>query len=161
MKRITIVSLFSLFLCGCVTMPQTAPPQKFSTVLNKDYDTAWKMMTRFLVAQNYSIKFTEKASGIMTTNDVVSEHFDADSAIKKIAHRPSVFMGVWNMYKYSITAYVDKVNNLQTSVTITVSIEAFEHNVSKSWHPCVSKGVIEKDLIDGIQKYANEKGETR
>jgi hypothetical protein len=40
---------------------------------------------------------------------------------------------------------------MSTQVKIRANIEAYDTNATRKWHPCKSKGVIERDLLERIR----------
>lgn len=94
----------------------------------------------------------EEESGILTTKQVLFASGSlAENAIDRVAVKPSISFGVWSSGRYSLSVFIRSVSESRASVKITTHFEAFEVNMTKSWHVCYSKGIVESSTWESIK----------
>jgi len=151
MKILCFVVMF--FLCGCATTSSVSDTEPIQNTfeINKPFNSVWKAIVATFAEHSYPIKAIEKDSGLITTDFIVfADGIMADDEIKGISKRPSLFMGTWTGGRYTISIYAQQIDSKITKIKITPHIEAYESNLSNSWHTCNSKGVLEKEIYDFI-----------
>lgn len=149
MKKLLLLAVVAFVGCATVPVQQTAVVNSF--VIDKPFAKVWGAAVATFAEKSLPVKTIEKDSGLITTDFVVfADGYYADDQIKSVSRRPSVLMGCWNRGRYSVSYYATAIDDNRTKISITPHIEAFEYNVTKSWHVCRSAGVIEKELYDAI-----------
>lgn len=149
MKRLFFFLSGLVILSGCAAMVK--PTIQDSFTIDKSFDVVWKATVATFAEKSIPIKVIEKDSGIITTEQIIfAKGFNTEREVIGVAEKPSIFLGTWNQGKYYLSVFVVNNDNKTTKITITAHIEAFENNVSKSWHECYSKGIFEKNIYDSI-----------
>ena len=157
MRRIVGLSLYWVATCSAIILlsscaPLVAPEIVDTFVFDAPFDTVWGATVATIADKSLPIEAIEKESGIITTKQVTfASGFLADREIERVAIRPSIFLGTWSNGRYSLSIYVNQISESQTKMTITSHIEALENNMTKSWHVCYSKGIIEVDVWESIR----------
>jgi hypothetical protein len=152
MRKLQLPLVVFLLFAGCATVP-TGPvaPIQDSFEIDKPYDVVWKAAVATFAEKSLPVTSIEKDSGFITTDFVIfASGLYAEEQINATAVRPAVFLGTWNSGRYSINIYAQSIDSSKTKIKITPHIEAFENNGTKTWYPCASKGIIEKDIYDSI-----------
>jgi hypothetical protein len=121
-------------------------------VFNKSFEGVWKATVNVLSEEEYPIGVIEKESGLITTDFVIfTKGLGVEREIDIVAVRPSIIFGTWSQGRYSLSIFVTEKNN-GTLVRVKPHIEAYENNVTNSWHVCDSRGVIEEKLLGKIEQ---------
>ena len=145
------VWLTLICLSSCVTVP-IKPTIEDSITLQSSFNKVWTATVATLPEKALPIEVIEKESGLITTKFVIfTDGLIAQKAIDRVSQRPSVFMGTWEKGRYTLSIFITSEGENTTKVKITIYIEAYEGNVTKSWNVCYSKGVIEKDIFEVIK----------
>ena len=138
-------------IAGCAPQEMIRPTIQDSMVIPASFDKAWGAMIASLSEQSLPVRAVDKASGLANTDMVVfASGVLSERSIDAIAVKPSVFLGTWVSGRYSVSVFAAAVDATHTKVKITAHIEAFEDNLTKTWHACYSKGVIENRLFNAI-----------
>lgn len=152
MRRCIVLALIFL-IAGCATLePTDTSPQDTSFFLGR-YDKVWEATMKVLEKRSIEVKDIDKENGTITTrffNYSVGPkaHHDLD----KIADRPQVRLALFTQVGYSLQITLLAVNDMSTQVKVKASIEAYDSNATKKWHPCTSKGTIEQEIIQEIKR---------
>lgn len=141
-----------VFISGCATTTQMVKPDiQNSSTIQASYDKVWGALMATLAEKAYPIESVEKESGLITTKFVnFASGYGANKEIKRVSQRPSVFMGTWNQGRYTLSIFVNSKDNIATDIKITAHIEAYENNMTNSWHICQTKGVVESDILQAV-----------
>ena len=153
MKKALLIMLLSL-VAGCQTTPVSKPIIKDEEVFNYPYETVWKSIVKVFAQNRYPIKAIEKDSGLITSDWISFQkvNYSMTGSKHPYAVMPSnLYMMIWKNARGTITAYVTNTSENTTTVQIIVHIEAYEDNVSKQWHACYSKGVLENKIFQDIR----------
>jgi len=101
------------------------------------------------------IQVVEKESGLITTQFVqFGSGLLTDKQIDAIAYRPpgAGFLSIWNGGRYTLSVHVTRESDSTSVVKVTPHIEAFESNVTHSWHVCETNGNLERQLFAAISQ---------
>ena len=134
-----------ILLSGCVTAP-VRPTIKDTEIFQADFDRVWKSTIATIADMALPVESIEKESGLVTTK-FVSFSF---RELHRIAQTPSIGLGVWSTGRYTLSIFMVSISETATKVKIKAHVEAFERNVTKSWHVCYSKGILESQIFDSI-----------
>jgi hypothetical protein len=149
-------TLFILPLLACATTQAIRPQIYNSATFSAPFDEVWSALISTLAEQALPIESVEKESGLITTKFVTfASGLLADERIDYYTVKPSGLLNVWNQGRYTISAFVTPSGEEAAVVRITTHIEAYESNVSKSWHVCYSKGVLEREIFNSIRSQIN------
>jgi hypothetical protein len=156
MKKIILV-LF-VILMGCATTPANKPTIKDTETIQAPFDEVWRATVSTLAEMALPIESIEKEKGLITTRYVrFTSGWAAPKEIDLVAQKPSVFLGTWSAGRYTLTVLARANGKDSTKVKITTYIEAFEEYMTRDWHTCYSKGVIEKQIFDSIELMVSHK----
>lgn len=145
------LGILGIVAAGCAPQVMIRPTIQDSMVMPAPFDKAWGAMIASLSEQSLPVRAVDKASGLANTDMVVfASGVLSAREIDAIAVKPSVFLGTWVSGRYSVSVFAAAVDATHTKVRITAHIEAFEDNLTKTWHACYSKGVIENRLFNAI-----------
>ncbi|MGC9325477.1 MAG: hypothetical protein ACP5G0_12105 [Desulfomonilia bacterium] len=151
MKFVHLAVLCSAFLVsGCATTPQ-APIEDTAFYLAR-LDTLWEVILATLEEESIMVRSMEKEKGIIITkfhNYMVGP--SAHHAIDEIAYRPSVHKAIFSQVGYSFTISITQVTEMSSKVRVMATIEAYDSNMTKAWHACPSKSILEYQLLDKIR----------
>lgn len=138
---------------GCATTQMVRPTIQDTDVIHASFNKVWGAVVATLAEMALPIESIERGSGLVTTKFVTFDSgLIADKQIDPIAQRPSIFLGIWSQGgRYTLSIFVTSSGENTTKIKITTYIEEFENNVTKSWHACYSKGVIEKQIFDSVR----------
>lgn len=151
MKALTVLVIAGFALAGCATAPVKAPDFENSRAFQVPFDKTWGAIVAVIAENAFPIEAIEKESGIITTKPTLfANTWKAEKLIDSLAVRPGVFLGVWTKGRFTLSVFATKVNDTVTGVKVTSNIEAYEGNITYSWHPCQSKGIIEKAFLNNI-----------
>ena len=145
-----VIGLAVLLLSGCTKSPPITEPVIQEQVFQADFDVTWHAIIDALSDGNYPIQSIEKESGLVTTQFVVfTQGIGAKSQIDRIAAVPGMFLGTWSAGRYSLSIFATSITG-GTRVRIKAHVEAYENNVSYTWHVCQSRGVLEGSILNVI-----------
>lgn len=152
MHLVVAVFMFSLFGCA------SAPPPHFredTTFYLARYDKVWDACIKALAEQGTSVKAADKENGIITTHFMnYSVGPQAHHDIEKIAVKPSAIrLAIWSQVGYTLSIRIIPINDMSTKVRVTAHIEAYDKNVTKQWHKCISYGIIEDTVLQNIRSH--------
>jgi len=151
-KIYLLVVLLAAILASCSTTQMVRPNIQYAVVIQDSFDRVWGPVVATLAEMALPIESIEKESGLVSTKFVTfASGILAQKEIDRIFQRPSVFLGTWSQGRYTLSIFVTSSGENTTKIKITTHIEAFEDNVTKSWHICYSKGVIEKQIFDSVR----------
>ena len=137
---------------GCATTPADEPPIKDALTIQASFDEVWRATVSTLAEMVLPIESMDKGSGLITTRSVrFTGGWAAPKEIRRVAKKPSVFLGTWSAGRYTLSLFVRPNGKDSTEVKITTHIEAYEDYMTGEWHTCHSKGVIEKQIFDSIE----------
>lgn len=158
--RLASFLAFALLLSvtACTTVPQggysSAPTDR---TYNAGYDRVWGVLVGGLSAK-YTIKNIDKASGLITLEPVtLGSGILTPSQLRPYAYEPANLLGTWSDSRAIVSFYVSKQGK-GTNVRVTAQISAFENNVTHTWQPWVSKGVIEQTFLNSTSEHLGEHG---
>ncbi len=154
MKRSILVLAASIFaLHGCATTKPQGPTAGDTSFFLGRYDRIWEVTIKTLERRSLELKEIDKENGTISTKFTnfsvgPKAHHDLD----KIADRPDIRLALYSQVGYAVTVKLTAVNDMSTQVKIKVNIEAYDSNATKKWHPCRSKGVLEREILEDIRK---------
>ena len=147
-----IVAVLIVSLSGCATTPP--PQQKEDTAFYlARFNKVWDACLMTLEEEAIPIETMEKEKGLITTEYVnYSVGPQAHHEIEKIAQKPSAErLAIWSQVGYTLSILITPINDMSTKVRVTAHIEAYDKNVTKQWHECISYGVIENIILERIR----------
>ena len=150
-KKNLILVLLMLFM-GCATPPPPAPMVDDTSFFLGRFDKVWDATLKVLEKKSLTIKDVDKEKGEIVTrfaNYSVGAHAHQD--LENIAEKPELRLGLYTQVGYSLTIKLTPVNDMSTQVKVTANIEAYDTNVTRKWQKCVSKGVIEREILEQIR----------
>jgi len=151
-KFYLLVVLLSAILAGCATTQMVKPTIQDTDVIQAPFDKVWGAVVATLAEMALPIESIEKESGLVTTKFVTfASGILAEKEIDRIAQRPPVLLAIWSQGRYTVSIFVTSIDENTTKIKITTHIEAFENNLTKSWHVCYSKGVIERQILVSVR----------
>ena len=154
-KHLIIIALLIIMpfiLTSCFTY---SPPDKLGVVntktIYKNYEDTWKLVFQWLAANSFPIATMDKPSGLITTvNNIID--YDAnwcDCGDPGLGRRFTNRRGYLNII-------LEKIDEGKTSVRINIFVKdklatkVSDSNYTYDEVPCVSTGVLEKNLFDYI-----------
>jgi len=146
-----------LLIALAVSLSKVPPAPKEimqSKIFDKNFEEVWEATVSVLSEEEYPIRTIEKDNGLIITDFVIFTKglsVEVEREIDKVAVRPSIIFGTWSQGRYSLSIFVTEKNN-GTLLRIKPHIEAYENNVTNSWHVCDSRGLIEKKLLGKIEQ---------
>jgi hypothetical protein len=156
MKKITLI-LFAIFV-GCATTPADKPTIKDTQVIRASFDEVWRAAVSTFAEMALPIQSMDKGNGFITIGDVrFTSGWAAPKEIDRVAQKPSVLLGTWSGGRYTLSVLMRPSGKDSTQVKITTRIEAYEEYMTRDWHTCYSKGVIEKQIFDSIESKLDHK----
>jgi hypothetical protein len=157
MKTITLI-LFAVFV-GCATTPAEKPTIKDTQVIQSSFDEVWRAAVSTFAEMALPIQSMDRGNGSITIGVVrFTSGWAAPKEIDQVAQKPSVLLGTWSAGRYTLSVLMRPRGKDSTQVNITTRIEAYEEYMTRDWHTCHSKGVIEKQIFDSIaSKVENKK----
>lgn len=145
---LTLVAGFIVAGCGS---PAVRLQITDTDVIEAPFDDVWAAVVASLAERDFTIEAIEKESGLITTKHMIFlDGIYTQRELERVATMPSNPLATWVQARLSINVFV-KAAAGGTKVKITTNIEAYDSNVSKRWHPCYSKGVIEQQIFDQIR----------
>jgi len=148
------VLLVVLGTIGCAASRQVIRgPVQDRQVFQAPYDKVWSATVGALADEGAPIQVVEKESGLITTQFVqFASGLNAAKQMDAYAHRPrgGGFLSIWSMGRYSLSVHVTREADSTTAVKVTPHIEAYERNVTNSWHVCDGNGGLERRLFPAI-----------
>lgn len=152
MKASVIAVSAALLLTSCVTAPQgPTSPLPTSRTFSQPFDKVWGTVVSE-VSADCPIQSIEKASGLLTTRDVsLGDGFTGQASLYRYGYAPRILLATWTGgARCSLSFYVSSSDSNSTTLRVTARIEGFEDNVTKSWQPWESNGVLENQYLDKI-----------
>jgi hypothetical protein len=139
-------------LAGCATPPPQGPMVNDTSFYLGRFDKVWEVTMKVLEKKSLEVKEFDRENGEITTRFTnYSVGPKAHHELDKIAERPEVRLGLYTQVGYSVSIKIIAVNDMSTQVKIRANIEAYDTNATRKWHPCKSKGVIERELLERIR----------
>jgi hypothetical protein len=139
-------------LAGCATPPPQGPMVNDTSFYLGRFDKVWEVTMKVLEKKSLEVKDLDRENGEITTRFTnYSVGPKAHHELDKIAERPEVRLGLYTQVGYSVSIKIIAVNDMSTQVKIKANIEAYDTNATRKWHPCKSKGVIERELLERIR----------
>ena len=153
MTRKYLISVLLMILMGCATPQQPPAPMVDDTsfFLGR-FDKVWDVALKVLEKKSLTIKDINKEKGEIITrfaNYSVGAHAHQD--LQNIAEKPELRLGLYTQVGYSLTIKLTPINDMSTQVKITANIDAYDTNVTQKWQKCISKNVIERELLEKIK----------
>ena len=151
MKLPTFMVVCALLLTtGCATI-QPEPGDDTALYLTRR-DKIWETTLSVLEETSIPIKSLDEEKGIIVTRFVnYAAGPGAHHAIDEIAERPVVRLAIFSQVGYRLTISITPVSEMSTMIRVIATIEAYDSNVTKTWHPCPTKNVLEDRLLDKIR----------
>jgi hypothetical protein len=144
----------TLLLTGCATAPKgPATPLPTSRTFSAPFDKVWGAVVAE-VSADCPVQSVEKSSGLITTQMMsFGGGFGGWQTLQRYAYEPRAFLATWTGgARGNLTFYVSSPDATKTTIRVTARFEGFEDNVSKSWHPWQSNGVLENQYLDKISR---------
>lgn len=149
--RILLITCVGFFVsCSFMQNEPVIMPIKNSEVFILPFDKVWAGIVSVISEMSLPIQSIEKESGLITTQFILDNSNEWEPA-KKMAYTPSVFLGTWTGCRYSYSFFVNKQSENQTNVRINTHIEGYESNVTKNWHVCPSRGILENNFFERLK----------
>lgn len=138
-------------IIGCATAPiQQISEEQQKMSFNRPYDDVWKAAVQTLSGDmGLPISVIEKDSGIINTEMVTP------SGSQGWANCPSGFLTVWQGARYRVNLIAQNEGDV-TVIRLNPHFEAFESNVSNSWHVCHSTGKLEEQFFNLMKSRLNK-----
>lgn len=151
MKTIVLFVL-GAFLIGCATTQIVKPTIQDTDIIQASFDETWKAVIATLSEMALPIEAVEKDSGLVTTKFVnFASGWGEWKKLNGVAEVPKVMFATWSQGKYTLNIFVTSLGENTTKVKVTTHIEAYEDNVTNSWHVCYSKGIIESQIFNSVR----------
>ena len=141
-----------IILMGCATAQPPVPMVDDTSFFLGRFDKVWDVTLKVLEKKSLTIKDINKEKGEIITlfaNYSVGAHAHQD--LLNIAEKPELRLGLYTQVGYSLTITLTPINDMSTQVKITANIEAYDTNVTQKWQKCISKNVIERELLEKIR----------
>jgi hypothetical protein len=150
-NRYPIIVLL-MILMGCATPQPPAPTVDDTAFFLGRFDKVWDVTLKVLEKKSIAIKDINKEKGeIVTRFANYSVGARAHQDLQTIAEKPELRLGLYTQVGYSLTIKLTPINDMSTQVKITANIEAYDTNVTQKWQKCISKNVIERELLEKIK----------
>jgi len=146
------IFILLMILMGCATPQPPAPMVDDTSFFLGRFDKVWDVTLKVLEKKSLTIKDIDKEKGEIITrfaNYSVGAHAHQD--LLNIAEKPELRLGLYTQVGYSLTIKLTPINDMSTQVKITANIEAYDTNVTQKWQKCISKNVIERELLEKIR----------
>lgn len=153
MKHLYVMVIACLCaLYGCAGTPEPQPMQDTEFYLAR-YDNVWETTLEALRHESIPVGSMDREKGLITTTFVnYSAGPQAHHGVESIARRPyDPRMAIWSQVVYKLTIHITPITDMSTKVRITARIEAYDKNVTREWHECLSLGVIENEFLGKIR----------
>ena len=144
----------ALLLTGCATGPQDrATPLATSRSYAAPFDKVWGALVAE-VSADCPVQNVDKASGLITSQQMsFGGSYGGWRTLEIYAYQPKAFLATWTGgTRGSLTFYVSSADPTNTTIRVTARFEAFEDNVSKSWHTWESNGVLENKYLGKVSR---------
>jgi len=153
MKNLYLIAVVLIItLGGCASAPESRPKEDTAFYLAR-FDNVWD--AAFMALQEEAIPFEkmEKEKGLITTGFVnFSVGPQAHHEIEKIAQRPTeTRLAIWSQVGYTLSILITPISDMSTKVRVTAHIEAYDKNVTRKWHKCITNGGIEDMILQKIR----------
>ena len=151
-SRYPVLVFLLVILTGCATAAPPGPMVDDTYFFLGRYDKAWDATLKVLEKRSLAIKDIHKEKGEIITRFVnysVGPHAHRD--LENIAERPDIRLGLYTQVGYSLTIKLTPVNDMSTQVKVTANIEAYDTNVTRKWQKCVSKNILEREILEQIR----------
>jgi hypothetical protein len=140
-----------ILFASCTTAPVQSPQPETSQTFQQPFDKVWGAAVAE-ITKEYPLKVIDKSSGILETDIVtIGTGIGAEQTLKQCAISPRVFLGTWGEARAKLSVYA-RADSTNTFLRIRAHIEAFENNVTKSWHVWESNGVLERKTMQGLAR---------
>ena len=150
-NRINLLILLSLIVTGCATFEPPPAKEEISFFLAR-YNKVWETTLKVLEKQSLPIQSSNKDKGIIITKFAdYSVGEKAHRELEEIAYRPDLPLGLYTHVHYSLSIQVIPMTEMSMQIKMSATIEAYDHNVTRKWHVCVSKNVVEQKTLDQIR----------
>ncbi len=141
-----------IILMGCATAQPPVPMVDDTSFFLGRFDKVWDVTLKVLEKKSLTIKDINKEKGeIITLFANYSAGAHAHQDLLNIAEKPELRLGLYTQVGYSLTITLTPINDMSTQVKITANIEAYDTNVTQKWQKCISKNVIERELLEKIR----------
>lgn len=112
------------------------------------YDKVWAATVQAFNTEEYQLSIVDKTSGVIQANMKLYTLADADKQLQQVAWRDSIFMAVWNMYRYKVSAELTDLDDGTVQVKIRAVVDGYNNMIG--WTICYTKGVLENRLMKHI-----------
>ena len=152
-KLLLLIIVSSLLLAaGCATTQPTPGPEDDTALYLSRFDRIWEVTLSVLEEDAIKVKSMDKGKGVIITSFVnYSVGHGAHHAIDEIAERPLVRLAIFTQVSYRLTISITPVSEMSTMVRVIATIEAYDSNMTKTWHQCPTKNVLEYRLQEKIR----------
>lgn len=152
--RLVSLSLLVLVLSvpGCAVAPKPPPTLEDTSFFLARYDNVWEKSLKVLEREGLPVKEADKATGLIITKFVnYSVGMRAHQEIEDIAERPDIRLALFSQVGYSLSIRIAPAGDMSSQLTITSRIEAYDKNATQKWHPCRSRNVVERKMLEKIR----------
>jgi len=150
-KNYLIAFLLTMSIIGCATAALQPTIQNTITV-DATFDQVWAAVVSTIADISMPIESIEKDSGLITTKPVIfASGYEIRGDIEQVAEMRFFLGAMWKQGRYSFNVFVSSIGENTTKIKVNSQIEAYEASMTKRWHVCYSKGVIEKQIFDSIR----------
>jgi hypothetical protein len=144
------IFLFVL-LSGCTTF-HPLPAQRETSFFLARHEKVWEITQDVLEKQSIPVLSMDNSKGIITTKQVTySLGEKAHSSVEEIAFQPDIFLGLYAQVRYGYTIRIIPSGDMSTQINVTANIEAYDKNITHKWHSCISRNIIERNLLEKIR----------
>jgi hypothetical protein len=150
-NRAFCVAVLFLLLSGCASVnPQ--PAKLETSFFLARYEKVWETTRNMLEKQSIPVLSMDMGKGIITTKPVIySAGEKAHNTLEEIAYKPDIFLALYTNVRYGYTIRMIPSGEMSTQIKVTANIEAYDKNITRKWHSCVSKNILERDLLEKIR----------
>ncbi|HPI91618.1 MAG TPA: hypothetical protein PLT09_00710 [Deltaproteobacteria bacterium] len=151
-RRFPVFTAALFMLAGCATPQPQGPMVDDTSFFLGSFDKVWEVTFKVLEKNSLVVKDFDREKGEITTKFAnYSVGPKAHHELDTIAERPQVRLGLYTQVGYTLTLRLVAVNDMNTQVKVTAHIEAYDTNATKKWQPCISKGVLEREMLEKIR----------
>ena len=153
MKNLYLILTVLVFaLSGCATAPEPRPKEDTAFYLAR-FDNVWDAALMALEEESIPIETMEKEKGLITTGFVnFSVGPQAHHEVDKIAQIPTANrLAIWSQVGYTLSILITPINDMSTKARVSAHIEAYDKNVTKKWHECITNCTIEDMILEKIR----------
>jgi hypothetical protein len=143
--------LLFLIVISCASI-DPPPAREESSFFLARYNKVWATTLKVLDAQSLSIQTSDKDKGTITTKFVdYSSGEKAHHELEEIAYKPDIPLGLYTHVHNKLSIQVIPVSEMSMQIKVSANIEAYDKNVTRKWHTCISKNVVEQTMLDRIR----------